>query len=108
MMMEEESDYEQHQLEEEDEEEEIAREDAWAVISAYFEEKGFVIRTLFKKSLMNPQISRFALNPNTIPVNNLILLRFYNHTLFMKKLINDLSFYLKKLLCVQAFCTHYK
>lgn len=46
MMMEEESDSEQQQLEEEDEEEEITQEDAWAVISAYFEEKGLVRQQL--------------------------------------------------------------
>lgn len=46
-MMEDDYDYEeQHQQEEEDEEEEITQEDAWAVISAYFEEKGLVRQQL--------------------------------------------------------------
>lgn len=45
MDLEEEQEYEQ-QMEEEDEEEEITQEDAWAVISAYFEEKGLVRQQL--------------------------------------------------------------
>ena len=36
----------QYQEEEDDEEEEITQEDAWAVISAYFEEKGLVRQQL--------------------------------------------------------------
>lgn len=43
--MEDDNEYDQ-QLEENDEDEEITQEDAWAVISAYFEEKGLVRQQL--------------------------------------------------------------
>ena len=45
MDLEEENEFDQ-QMDEEDEEEEIPQEDAWAVISAYFEEKGLVRQQL--------------------------------------------------------------
>lgn len=45
MDLEDENEYDQ-QMDEEDDEEEITQEDAWAVISAYFEEKGLVRQQL--------------------------------------------------------------
>jgi len=46
MDLEEEQEYEQQMMEEEDDEDDITQEDAWAVISAYFEEKGLVRQQL--------------------------------------------------------------
>lgn len=46
MDLEEEQEYDQQMMDEEDDEEEITQEDAWAVISAYFEEKGLVRQQL--------------------------------------------------------------
>jgi len=46
MDLEEEQEYDEQMMEEEDDEEEITQEDAWAVISAYFEEKGLVRQQL--------------------------------------------------------------
>jgi len=46
MDLEEEHEYEEVMVEEEDDENEITQEDAWAVISAYFEEKGLVRQQL--------------------------------------------------------------
>jgi DNA-directed RNA polymerase II subunit RPB2 len=45
MDLEDENEYDQ-QMDEEDDDEEITQEDAWAVISAYFEEKGLVRQQL--------------------------------------------------------------
>lgn len=44
--MDEDNEYDPQINEEEDDEEEIAQDDAWAVISAYFEEKGLVRQQL--------------------------------------------------------------
>ena len=44
--MEEEHEYDDQQYMEDDDEDEITQEDAWAVISAYFEEKGLVRQQL--------------------------------------------------------------
>jgi len=46
MELEEEEEYEEQMVEDEEEEDEITQEDAWAVISAYFEEKGLVRQQL--------------------------------------------------------------
>jgi len=46
MDLEEEQEYDQQMMEEEDDEDDITQEDAWAVISAYFEEKGLVRQQL--------------------------------------------------------------
>ncbi|KAK9227379.1 hypothetical protein WN943_012430 [Citrus x changshan-huyou] len=105
-MMEEESDSEQQQLEEEDEEEEITQEDAWAVISAYFEEKGLVRQQLdsfdeFNQNTMQEIVDESAdieirpesqHNPGQQSDFAEVL-----QSYIMKKLINDLSVYLKKL-----------
>lgn len=45
-MMEDDNEYDHQLIEEDDDEEEITQEDAWAVISAYFEEKGLVRQQL--------------------------------------------------------------
>ena len=45
-MMEDDHEYDQQMNEDDDDEEEITQEDAWAVISAYFEEKGLVRQQL--------------------------------------------------------------
>lgn len=44
--MEEEPEYEEQYNDDDDDEDEITQEDAWAVISAYFEEKGLVRQQL--------------------------------------------------------------
>lgn len=44
--MDEDPEYDQQYNEDDDDEEEITQEDAWAVISAYFEEKGLVRQQL--------------------------------------------------------------
>ncbi|WVY92449.1 hypothetical protein V8G54_031537 [Vigna mungo] len=46
MDLEEEQEYDQQMMEEDDDEDDITQEDAWAVISAYFEEKGLVRQQL--------------------------------------------------------------